>query len=130
MRHPPCQTVMRCALAGLATMPSWTQETDPAAAPTWTGSVAASLYVLPEEDAFVLPTLIARRDRLHLEARYNYEDLDTASLFAGWVFQGGSSIEFEATPMLGAVVGATDGMAVACTVSVDWKRLALYSENE
>lgn len=100
------------------------------AAGAWTGSASAFWYALPDEDDFLLPIVTARRDRLHLEARYNYEDRSTGSVFAGWAFTAGSAVEFEIVPMLGAVAGRTDGAAPAFTMTLDWKRLSIYSENE
>jgi hypothetical protein len=131
-------------LAVLAPAVSWGAET-PAASPgrppqaeaapaagasAWTGSASAAWYSLPDEEDFLMPIVTARRDRLHLEARYNYEDRGTGSLFAGWAFAAGSAVAFEIVPMLGAVAGRTDGMAPAFTMTLDWKRLAIYSENE
>jgi hypothetical protein len=102
----------------------------PASTPAWSGSASAYWYALPDEDDFVLPIVTLRRDRLHLEARYNYEDRNTTSAFAGWTYATGATVEFEIVPMLGAVAGATDGAAPAFTMTLDWKRLAVYSENE
>jgi hypothetical protein len=120
----------RCVLAAAATLAASAQEAAAEPPAAWTGSAAVSWYALPDEDDFLLPVLIAEHDRLHLEARYNYEDRDTASLFAGWAFSTGTTVELGATPMLGAVFGATDGIALGCTVTASWRRIALYSENE
>ena len=72
----------------------------------------------------------ADRGPLHLEGRYNYEDLDTGALFAGWTWSGGDEVAYSATPMLGAVVGDTDGFAPGLEVDLGWKRLAWYTEME
>jgi len=63
-------------------------------------------YVLlaPDDSNFLLVIATADRGALHLEARYNYEALDTGSLFAGWTFAGGDKLTYELTPMLGAVL--------------------------
>jgi hypothetical protein len=120
--------------AGLPAAPGHPPQAETAPAPAtanaWTGSASAAWYSLPDEDDFVLPIVTLRRDRLHLEARYNYEDRSTGSLFAGWTYATGSTVEFEIVPMLGAVVGQTDGAAPAFTMTLDWKRLSVYSENE
>jgi hypothetical protein len=119
--------LLLAVLSPAVTFPAETPAAPPGA---WTGSAAASWYSLPDEDDFVLPIVTLRHDRLHLEARYNYEDRDTTSLFAGWAFATGSQVAFEIVPMLGAVVGRTDGTAPAFTLTLDWKRLSVYSENE
>ncbi|MGH9868571.1 MAG: hypothetical protein ACREAA_10465 [Candidatus Polarisedimenticolia bacterium] len=101
-----------------------------AAEEAWTWNASASWFLLPDDDNFVLPIVTARRDGLHLEARYNYEDRYTGSLFGGWTFEGGSTLEWEAIPMVGAVVGAIDGIAPGLTLTLSWKQVSLYSENE
>jgi hypothetical protein len=100
------------------------------AAPRWSVDATANAYLLPDDEDYLQPTVVARRGRLHLETRYNYEDRDTGSLFAGYAFATGTTVEFEAIPMLGAVVGGTDGVAAGCTFSLSWKQLSVYSENE
>jgi len=77
-------------------------------------------------------TAIAYADRgpLHLEMRYNYEDLETVSMFAGWSFEMGEEVAVGLTPMLGAVVGRTDGIAPALEFDVAWKKLLWYAESE
>ena len=75
----------------------------------------------PEEDIFVQPGFTADRDWLHLEARYNYEALDTGSAWVGYDFGGGEAVTWELTPMLGAVFGATDGIAPGYKGTLGWK---------
>jgi len=120
------RSVLACAVACAAMMAAPPARAEDA----WTWNAAASWYLLPDDENYVLPIVIARHDRLHLEARYNYEDRDTGSLFGGWAFEGGDSLEWEAIPMLGAVVGNTDAIAPGVTFSLAWKQLAFYSENE
>jgi hypothetical protein len=119
-----------CALVAAGAAAAIVGGSEAPQAPAWSGSASASWYLLPDESDYLLPIVMARRDRVHLEARYNYEDRDTASVLAGWLFSAGEQVEFEATPMLGAAFGGTDGVAAACTIAIGWKRLALYSENE
>jgi hypothetical protein len=102
----------------------------PADEPSWEFAVSGSTYVVPDDSNFLQPTLTADFDWLHLEARYNYEALDTASAWVGYNFGGGETVTWELTPMLGAVLGATDGVAPGYKGSVDWKMLSFYSEGE
>ena len=85
---------------------------------------------MPEDSHFVPPTFTADRDWLHLEARFNYEALDTGSAWVGYNFSGGETVTWELTPMLGAVFGATDGIAPGYKGSLGWKKLEVYSEGE
>jgi len=90
------------------------------------------LYSKPPEDHVDRLTAILYADRgpLHLEARYNYEDLETASVFAGWTLPIEGEVSGGVTPMLGGVFGDTDGVAPAVEASLDWKKLAWYVEAE
>jgi hypothetical protein len=87
-------------------------------------------YLLPDEDNYGQPTLTADRGRLHLEARYNYEDLDTGSGWIGYNLSGGETVSWELTPMIGGVFGGTDGVAPGYKGSLSWWKLELYSEGE
>ena len=78
----------------------------------------------------VTSILYADRGPLHLEARYNYEDLQTAALFAGWTYSFEGELAADLTPMLGAVAGDTDGIAPALELDLGWRRLAWYAESE
>jgi hypothetical protein len=107
------------------------QAQTPAAATDWTGTAALYAYLVPEdEEDFVTPILAADRDWLHLEARFNYEDFDTASLWAGRKFTVGTRVALEITPMAGVVLGNTDGAAIGYTGSLTWRTLDLFSESE
>ena len=76
------------------------------------------------------PTFTADRGWLHLEARYNYEALDTGSAWVGYNFSGGEKLAWEFTPMLGGVFGDTTGIAPGYKGSLGWWKLELYSEGE
>ncbi len=82
------------------------------------------------DDFFVLPTMRADKNKLHLEARYNYEDMNTFSGWVGYNFKGGKNLEFVITPMLGGVVGNSNGIAPGLEVTLNYKRFEFYSESE
>jgi len=116
--------------------PLWGQSAQPAQAnttatpATWAFSAAVYTYVLPEESNYAQPTVAARHGGLHLEARYNYEDRETGSIWIGCVFGGGDSLEWEITPLAGGVFGQTTGVAPGYKGSLNWRRLEAYSEGE
>ena len=116
--------------------PATAHESQPADAadsgtgPSWEVNLAGSLYVLPYEEDFVQPTLRADRGRLHLETRYNYEDRNSASFFAGANFEWGDTVQLTLTPMLGGLVGDTDGIVPALEADLTWRKLAAYAEAE
>jgi hypothetical protein len=98
--------------------------------PAWSYSGSVYTYFLPEEANYGQPTFTADRDWLHLEGRYNYEDLNTGSAWIGYNVGGGDTLAWEITPMFGAVFGSTDGVAPAFKGSLAWWKLELYSEGE
>jgi hypothetical protein len=98
--------------------------------PAWEYSVSAYAYFFPGGDDFRLGIATADRGPLHLEARYNYEALDTGSLWAGWNWSTGDAVQFGITPMLGAVIGDVDAIAPGFELSLAWKRLDYYLESE
>ena len=96
----------------------------------WSFSVSATTYVVPDFQEYVQPTFTADRGWLHLETRYNYENLDTGSLWLGYNFAGGEKLEWEFTPMLGAVFGDTTGIAPGYKLSLTYWKLEFSSEGE
>jgi hypothetical protein len=107
-----------------------THEVAAAEGDEWSLSASAYAYFVPFDDNYLQPTIGADRNRLHLELRYNYEDMSTASAWVGYNFEGGSEVSFVLAPMLGGVFGQTSGIAPGYRGSVGWKRLNLFSEGE
>ena len=105
-------------------------QSDPAGARTWSFAASAYTFIVPDDSNYVQPLFAADRDWLHLEARYNYEDRDTGSLWIGYNFSGGETVSWELTPMLGGVFGNTTGIAPGYEGSLSWRKLELYSEGE
>lgn len=106
----------------------WAQEV-PATEKPWNFGVDANFYFIPD-DFLVLPVFKADKNKLHLEARYNYEDLNTASVFAGWRLETGNKLEFAFTPIIGSVFGNTNGIAAGYEMELVYKAFDLYSESE
>jgi hypothetical protein len=67
---------------------------------------------------------------LHVEARYNYEERRTVSIWAGYNFDGGEAVQWSLTPMLGGVFGDLAGVAPGYAGSLTWRMLDFYSEGE
>ncbi len=117
---------------------SWAQTPDPPAgapepageAPRWTFGASVYGYVIPDGRNYLQPSVTADRDGLHLEARYNYEALDTGSAWAGYAFSGGTAVEWEVTPMAGVVFGSSSGFAPGYRGAVGWRFLEFTSEGE
>jgi hypothetical protein len=96
----------------------------------WSFSASAYTYILPNGSDYVQPTITVDRRWLHLEARYNYEDRETGSVWVGYNFSFGEKLSLDLTPMLGGVFGNTTGIAPGLRGSLKWWRLELYGEGE
>ena len=96
---------------------------------TWNFSIEANNYFFSGE-YILLPVFRVDKDKLHLEARYNYEDLETFSGWVGYTFSGGNTVTYTLTPMLGGVVGNSNGMAISMLATVNFKAFEFYTEME
>ena len=101
-----------------------------ASASGWEFAATGYYYALDDQSDYFSAVATANRDALHLEARYNYEALDSGSLFAGWTFAGGDALSWEFTPILGAVFGSMQGIAPGFEASVAYGLVDFYSEVE
>ena len=95
----------------------------------WSGSVAAFLTVV-DDLAFVLPVAAVDRGPLHLEARYNYEDLGAFSGWVGWNVDLEGALAVRLTPMVGGIVGSFTALAPGFELTLEWRSLSFYSETE
>ena len=96
---------------------------------SWEFGAAVNLYTLPDH-TYLDPLVSADRNRLHLEARYNYEDLETGSVFVGCNFSTGSAVELSFTPMIGGVIGSSNGVAPGFLLEVNYRNMTFSSEGE
>src|SRR3954463_4602173 len=114
--------------------PTTTTNSSPAAIESaekaWSFGASLYTYIVPNGTDYAQPTLTFDYNRLHVEARYNYENLETGSAWIGYNFAGGDKLAWEFTPMVGGVFGKTDGVAPGYKGSVTWWKLELYSEGE
>jgi hypothetical protein len=96
----------------------------------WTYSATGMYYSFRGQDDFLAAVATAEKGPLHLEARYNYEAIDSGSLFVGWKFSGGQKITWELTPILGAVFGQKEGIAPGFEASIGYGIVDFYTETE
>lgn len=64
----------------------------------------------------------------YAEGRYNYEALNTFSLYMGRTFSGASGLSYSISPIAGAVVGEFNGGSVGANVSLGYKNFYLYTQ--
>ena len=112
---------------GQATPGSASIKTSPTTAPAWEYNLTVDGYIVPGATSYVDPVFTADHNWLHLEARYNYENLRTGSLWVGYNFShgdvdAGDKWELDITPMIGGVFGRTDGIAPGCELSLNYRK--------
>lgn len=106
------------------------QQTEEADSDTWSFAVAGYGYLVPDDQSYFSPTFRADRKWAHLEARYNYEDQKTGSLWLGYNASFGEKLVLDVTPMVGGIFGNTTGVAPGYLFTLSYKKLSLYSEGE
>ena len=109
-----------------------TKDASSSQAPANNWSLAATTYgyIVPNDRSYVSPVFTADRQWLHLEGRYNYEDIHTGSLWVGYNFSVGHKLEFDFTPMCGGVFGETSGIAPGYEMTLSYGAFQLYGEGE
>jgi len=137
MRTPSNFALLGCVVFLAANM--WAQGTGPVVPPeqveeadshAWSFAVAGYGYIVPDDQSYFSPTFRADRNWVHLEARYNYEDHKTGSLWFGYNLSFGEKVVVDVTPMVGGVFGNTTGVAPGYLFTLSYKKISLYSEGE
>ena len=106
------------------------QTPEPPKANPWAYSLTVDGYIVPDDTGYASPIFTADHNWLHLEARYNDEELRTASLWVGYNFSAGKKVKLTLTPMIGGVFGRVDGIAPGLEATVSWWKLQFYIANE
>ena len=112
---------------GTVVPPDQAEEAD---SDSWEFSVAGYGYIIPDDQSYFSPTFRADHKWTHLEARYNYEDKETGSVWIGYNLSFGEKLVLDVTPMVGGVFGNTTGVAPGYLFTLSYKKLSLYSEGE
>ena len=64
------------------------------------------------------------------ELRYNYEDINTLSLYAGKTIAGGNALQYCITPLLGYSAGRFRGPSFAVNAEAEWKNFFASSQTQ
>lgn len=64
----------------------------------------------------------------YAEARYNYEDIQTFSLYAGRVFSGKDDLSWSVTPMIGGMAGKLNGGSFGLNSAFSYGKFGFSSE--
>ena len=135
MLHPFLTSALAALLlsgGGLAQeqSPQSNPQPAPASGNDWSFYGSAMTYLIPDDQSYVSPSFMADRKWLHLEARYNYENLRTGSLWFGRNFSFGNQLTLDVTPMIGGVFGRSAGVAPGYRAALSYKGLSLDTEGE
>lgn len=66
----------------------------------------------------------------YAEARYNYEDAETFSLYLGKAITGGKNLNYSIIPMLGGSVGRFQGVSTGLNVDLDYNKFFFSSQSQ
>jgi hypothetical protein len=125
---PPLRVRVPAAVFAFAL---WAIAATASAAVPWDFGASAFVFLPPDDDKFVSPILDADRGALHLEARYNYEDLETGSAFVGRNIPfKDEGVRGTVVPVFGLVLGNTAGIAPGVNIDLSWGRFALADQTE
>jgi hypothetical protein len=122
--------LVSCQMLGQSLAGSATAQSSNASKNPWAFNFTILGYLIPNETSYANPTFTADRHWLHMEARYNYENLNTGSLWVGYNFSAGKKLVLNVTPMIGGVFGRTTGIAPGCEASLTYKKVELSISNE
>lgn len=66
----------------------------------------------------------------YAEARYNYEDIKTAAVYAGKNYSRGNKVQYSITPMAGVVFGRFNGISTAVNSEINYKGLNFSGQSQ
>jgi hypothetical protein len=89
-----------------------------------------TLFSQSTRATYTNPIFTADRDWLHLEARYNYEDLETGSVWLGCNLSAGNSLKVRGNSNARRCFGNITGVAPGYEITVDYKTLEFSMQGE
>ena len=66
----------------------------------------------------------------YMEARYNYEALNSFSLYYGKTFEKTAPVSYQVSPILGFVAGSLDGGSVGMNLEMDYNKLNFNTQSQ
>jgi len=89
--------------------------------------------VIPGQPSSYMPVMhYQHRSNWYAEARYNYEDLETFSLYLGKAFIIGNKndLSFSLVPMLGGSVGRFNGISTGLNIDLEYDKFFFSSQSQ
>lgn len=95
------------------------------------GAAESDFYIIPGEKTPPTITAYIEHKSWHFETRYNYEDINSFSGFAGYNFEKEiKNVDLTLTPMFGMVAGNSNGLLPGLEITASYGKFNFYSENE
>src|SRR5687767_13080688 len=66
----------------------------------------------------------------YAEARYNYEDMETFSLFLGKAFEWGNNLSGTCTPLLGGSLGRFKGISTGLNIDLEYDKFFFSTQSQ
>lgn len=66
----------------------------------------------------------------YAEARYNYEDIETFSLYLGKSFTGDNNLSYTFTPLIGAAIGRFRGVSTGLNVDLEYGKFFFSAQSQ
>src|SRR5262245_45440076 len=88
----------------------------------WEAGMELYGNIVPEEPFSITPIVYFNSDAVYFEARYNYEELHTASLYVGKYFSREGKLSFDIAPLVGVVAGDLNAGSVGASIELRWGR--------
>lgn len=90
------------------------------------------IYYFDEDKSFAMgPIAHIEYDKsLYVEARYNYEEKRTVSIYVGRSFSRDADFSYSFTPLFGGVLGLFNGWSAGLNIDADYKNFYLSAQSQ
>jgi len=93
--------------------------------------VEQSVYYSDHSNFTFVPVVsLQGKKNWYAESRFNYEDVNTASFHAGKSFSGAGKVSYTFTPLIGGLVGNTNGFSLGSNVELEYKKLNWFTQTQ
>lgn len=89
-------------------------------------------YYIKEKQPIVMMPIAhyQTKSNWYTEARFNYEDLNTFSIYAGKIFSRDNKLSYSIIPILGGVMGKFQGGSLGLNLNIEYKQWFLSSQSQ
>ncbi|MEP7257984.1 MAG: hypothetical protein ABI687_06345, partial [Flavitalea sp.] len=95
------------------------------------GGMEQYYYLKAGDNASIVPMAHYNfSNKWYGEARYNYDEEQTFSLYAGRTFSGKSAFSYSATPMLGGLIGRMNGGSLGLNMDMDFENIFFSTQSQ